>query len=114
MGSRVELERLDEELAVLSREDAALRRRLGQLLEVLGRGGHYFTLGFSSMSAYALERCERTGRWVEGARCLCRRLEELPALRHSLAGGELSWSLAELVARVARPENELDWLAVAR
>lgn len=61
--------RLDVELAELSIQDTAARLRLGQALEVLGRGGH-FELGFSSLSAYALERCERGARWVQAARCL--------------------------------------------
>lgn len=74
---------------------------------------HFFTLGFSSLAAYALERCERSGRWVEGARCLARRLESLAALRRALARGELSWSAVELVARVATPESEQRWISVA-
>jgi len=92
-------ERWDRELAALARQGAALRLRLGQMLEVLSQKAHCFTLGFSSVSAYALERCERSVRWVEGARCLARRLEALPALRRALAHGEVSWSALELVAR---------------
>ena len=42
--------------------------RPGQVLEVLSRKAHCHTLGFSSVAAYALERCERSVRWVEGAR----------------------------------------------
>lgn len=41
---------LDAALASLAREEAALRLRLGQLLEVLGRGA-VFDLGFSSLGA---------------------------------------------------------------
>jgi hypothetical protein len=107
-------ERWDGELAALARAGAALRLRLGQVLELSSQKAHVFTLGFSSVSAYALERCERSSRWVEGARCLARRLEGLPALRRALAYGELSWSAAELVARVAEPAEEQRWLAAAR
>ncbi len=113
MLARGEVVRLDAELAALCTQDAAARLRLGQALEVLGRGGH-FELGFSSLSAYALERCERGARWVQAARCLARRLEVLPQLRSALAAGEVSWSQAELVARVAIPEDEADWLALAK
>ena len=42
------LERIDAELAAQSRAEAALRLRLGQALEVLGRGA-CFELGFSSL-----------------------------------------------------------------
>jgi hypothetical protein len=103
----------DRRLARLARTGAALRLRLGQVLEVLSRKAYCFTLGFSSVSAYALERCERSGRWVEGARCLARRLEALPCLRRALAHGELPWSAVELIARVAKPEDEQRWLAAA-
>ena len=105
--------RLDTELAELCTQDAAARLRLGQALEVLGRGG-CFELGFSSLSAYALERCERGARWVQGARCVARRLEVLPQLRRAVAAGEVSWSQGELVARVAKPEDETHWLALAK
>ena len=100
-------------MAALARADAALRLGLGQVLEVIGKGGHCFALGFSSLGAYSLERCERSGRWVEAARCLARRLESLPALRRAVASGQLSWSAAELGARVATPESEAHWLGVA-
>jgi len=73
-----------------------------------------FELGFSSLAAYALERCERAGRWVEVACCLARRLETLPLLRAALALGRVSWSMAELLARRATPEEEAHWLALAQ
>jgi len=108
-----EVERLDEGLASLARAEAGLRSRLGQVLEVLGRGQH-FDLGFSSLAAYALERCDRSVRWVEAARSLARRLEPLPALRWALAFGSVSWSMGELLARVAQPGDETCWLEAAK
>src|SRR5688572_11288864 len=107
-----EVERLDGMLASLARTETALRLRLGQTLEVLGRGGH-FDLGFSSLAAYALERCDRSVRWVEAARCLARRLEALPALRRVMAFGHMSWSMGELLGRVAQPEDEARWIELA-
>ena len=109
----VELERLDARLASLAREEAALRLRLGQALEVLGRGG-VFDLGFSSLAAYAVERCERSARWAESARCVTRRVEKLPQLRRAMATGAVSWSMGELLARVAQPDDEGRWLEMAR
>lgn len=106
--------RLDASLLALSREDAALRLRLGQALEVLQRVGHCFALGFSSCAAYALERCARGMRWVEAARCLARRLEGLRSLRRALVAGELGWSAAEIVSRVASCPDEAHWLDLAR
>ena len=112
MRSVGDLERVDSELVSLAWADAALRLRLGQVLEVLGRGA-VFDLGFSSLGAYAVERCERSARWAEGASALARRLEALPALRWRVALGELSWSMAELLVSVATPANEARWLELA-
>lgn len=103
---------MDATLAVRAREEAGLRLRLGQVLEILGRGQH-FELGFSSVAAYALERCDRSVRWVEGARSLARRLESLPALRRAMAFGSVSWSMGELLARVAQPDDEARWIEAA-
>jgi hypothetical protein len=105
-------EPLDARLASLAREETALRMRLGQALEVLGRGAH-FELGFSSVAAYALERCDRSVRWVEAARCLARRVERLPELRRAMAHGKISWSMGELLARVAQPHDEAAWVKAA-
>src|SRR3954469_10987973 len=104
-----EIERLDALLASFAPAETALRLRLGQVLDVLGRGKH-FELGFSSIAAYALERCDRSVRWVEAARCLARRLEPLPELRGAVARGCVSWSMGELLARVAQPRDEARWI----
>jgi hypothetical protein len=116
-----DVERLDALLASFAPAEAALRLRLGQVLEVLGRGGH-FELGFSSLGAYALERCDRSVRWVESARCVARRLEALPELRRAMtlgvtpggAFGGVSWSMGELLARVAQPQDERRWIEAAQ
>ena len=112
LHGRGEIERLDAGLAELVRGEAALRLRLGQALEVVSRGA-VFELGFSSVGAYALERCERSVRWAEAARCMARRLEGLPALRANIAMGRVSWSMGELLASVARAEDEEKWIELS-
>lgn len=107
------LEQLDAQLVSVAREEAGLRLRLGQVLEVMNRRAGCFELGFSSLAAYALERCERGARWVEVACCLARRLEALPLLRRAVATGRISWSMAELLARRAQPQDEAHWLELA-
>src|SRR3954470_15620017 len=104
------IEQIDAQLLGWSRAEAGVRLRLAQVLELMQRKACCLELGFSSLGAYALERCERSARWVEVACCLARRLEALPLLRSALASGRLSWSKAELLARVAQPENEAHWL----
>src|SRR5687768_14386938 len=107
------LSHLDAELALLARQEGALRLRLGQALELLSHGG-CFELGFSSLAAYVLERCERSVRWAESARCLARRLEALPAVRAALASGSLSWSKGEILGGAATPGTESAWLEAAK
>src|SRR6185436_13758499 len=108
------IELLDAQLVSMTRQEAGARLRLGQVLELMQRKACCFELGFSSLAAYALERCERSARWVEVACCLARRLELLPLLRRALATGCISWSKAELLARVAQPESEPYWLELAQ
>lgn len=107
------IEQMDTELYERSRAEAPLRLQLGQVLALMGQGA-CFELGFSSLTAYALERCERNVRWVLAARCLAQRLEALPDLRRAVACGELPWSKAELVAAVATPSDERRWLETAK
>jgi hypothetical protein len=71
------------------------------------------TLGFSSIEAYALERCERSASWTQKARGLARRLERLPVIEDALISGSLSWSMAAVLATVACPDDSEFWLAEA-
>ncbi len=105
---------LDEELLRLSRGMSTVRLRVGALLEALASPGGHHELGFSSLEAYARERCERTGRWAADTRALARRLAKLPALRQALGRGQIGWSVAELLARHVTAESELAWLERAR
>ena len=61
-----ELAQLDAELHRLARGAGRLRLRIGQALYRLGDGVH--ELGFSTLGAYALERCCRGGRWAAESR----------------------------------------------
>lgn len=100
--------RAEAELARLGRQLPQVRLRLGELLEALAaRHGHH-ELGFSSLEAYALERCGRTGRWCHDTRRLARRIQKrgLTLTRKALLSGRLTWSMADLLVRHARPEDE--------
>jgi hypothetical protein len=110
---RARIEQLDTELVRLGRGAAALRLGLGEVLEALAsRQGHH-ALGFSSLGAYAVERCGRSERWVADSRALARRLAELPRLRRALITGRVSWCMAEVVARHATAESEAFLVALA-
>jgi hypothetical protein len=107
-----ELQSLDGELARQARSAGALRFAIALGLQALAKGG-YRELGFRSMAAYALERCERRSRWTEQSLALARKSASLPLLRAALLSGRLSWSKAVIVAGVATPGDEAEWLAAA-
>ncbi|UCH30406.1 MAG: HNH endonuclease [Myxococcales bacterium] len=107
-----EVSLLDGELYRLARGAGRLRLRIGQALHRLGRD--YRELGFSTLGAYALERCCRGGRWAAESRALAGRLESLPQLSAALETGSIGWSMAELLARHATPQIEASLLQVAR
>jgi hypothetical protein len=107
------LEALDEELARRASDAGRLRFEMGRGLDLLERNGGAHELGFSSIEAYALERCERSASWTQKARALARRLERLPALADALVSGSLSWSMAAVLATFAQPEDAHFWLAEA-
>jgi hypothetical protein len=109
-----EVERLDRALVRLGRGASALRFAVGAALDKLSSSGGHHELGFSSLEAYARERCERSGRWAADARTLARRLSELPRIRVALLSGELGSSAAELLACHVTAETELEWLERAR
>ena len=108
------LERLDSELARLARSSGMLRVTLGDGLEALARGGGHHELGFATVEGYALERCERSARWVQESRWLSRRLAELQGVRRAVARGEISYSMAQVLAKAADTKDEDEWLLAAR
>lgn len=103
---RVGLETLDRRLAALGRGSGALRLQLGEALERLKTSGGHHKAGFSSLGAYAQERCARSTRWADDSRAMARKLEDLMLTRQALILGRLSWSMAELVSRIADPDDE--------
>ena len=107
-----EITQLDAELHRLARGAGRLRLRIGQALHRLADGIH--ELGFSTLGAYALERCNRGGRWAAETRTLARRLQSLPQLTRALESGSIGWSMAELLARHATPQTEAALLTIAR
>ena len=107
-----EITQLDAELHRLARGAGRLRLRIGQALHRLGDGIH--ELGFSTLGAYALERCNRGARWAAETRTLARRLQSLPQLTRALESGSIGWSMAELLARHATPQTEAALLTIAR
>ncbi|MBC8426457.1 HNH endonuclease [bacterium] len=73
----------------------------------------YRDLGYPSIHIYAAEALgfspSKTSQFVR----LAGALEELPKLRRSVALGELGWTKAREVAKVATPGSESRWIAEA-
>lgn len=95
----------------------ALKRDLVRTIHYLtaiGNKNIHRMLGFRSIYEYA----ETTAGFTEGQTRaflrIGRRLQDLPEVKKALASGILSWSKAECISRRATPENEIEWIDLAR
>jgi hypothetical protein len=90
-----------------------MRLALGRLAkQFLVRHGHH-DLGFARVGDYARERLGiSTSQFYEAAE-VATSLTSLPSIENALAHGALSWTKARKLARVAAPETQDAWLAVA-
>ena len=104
-----DLDHHDNRMATLGRGLGALRLALGEGLLRLSTGDIQ-DFGFPTFESYVREALGRTGRWGADVRGLARRLGCLPHLRAALASGRLSLSVVELVARLATPDDEAEWV----
>jgi len=101
--------RLEAALRELQRAEKNAVLLFGEML----RRKLYQDLGYSSIQTYAAEALgftpSKTSQFVR----LAGALEELPRLRRSVASGELGWTKAREVAKVATPESEEKWITEA-
>jgi 5-methylcytosine-specific restriction endonuclease McrA len=74
----------------------------------------YRDLGYASVHQYAELALgwgkSKTSQFLHLSECL----QELPQLRRSMAAGELSWTKAREVAKVATPRTETAWIQEAK
>jgi hypothetical protein len=111
---RADAARLDAELRRIGGRAGAARLELGEALDALVRALGHHALGFSSIEAYARERCGLGAGVVRKLLAMVRQLALLPRLRAALAEGTLRYSMVELLARHATPESEAFLVALAR
>jgi len=79
----------------------------------VARRSLFRTLGFASLELYATQGLGFSrNRYFQFAR-LADGLERLPRLRAAVVRGELGWTKAQQVARVATPASETRWIATA-
>jgi len=106
-----------------ARVDAALRQALSacdraQECAVLWfaevqRRALYREFGHASLEIYATESLGFTQNRYWQFKRLADDFERLPALKEAVATGELGWTKAQQVARVATPETQQEWVAKA-
>jgi len=102
------------QLEALARSQAPLRRALARIAGRIVAARSWERLGFARVGDYARERAGLSGRQLQDLAHVDGRLAELPAVEAAFLAGQLSWSKARLLARVARGDDERRWLAFAR
>jgi 5-methylcytosine-specific restriction endonuclease McrA len=104
--------------------DSALKKSVGAMEQAqqcavlwfgeIMRRKLYQKLGHSSINQYAHVELNfsktRTGDFVQ----LARKLEQLPAVRELVENGELGYTKAREIVKVATPETEEGWVAAAQ
>lgn len=73
----------------------------------------YRTLGYASLQLYATQALGFSDNRYWQFKRLADDLDRLPALREAVADGEIGWTKAQLVARVATPATEALWVEKA-
>ncbi len=102
-----------ETLTRFARERAARDFEEGQWLVRALRERVWVRLGYGSNFEYLERLFGYTARMVAEKLRVAEALAELPVLGAALQGGQVPWSTAREVTRVATPSTEADWLAAA-
>jgi hypothetical protein len=101
-------------LVALAGAGAALRRAVARIAGRLVALRGWERLGFARARDYAVERAGISGRQLLELARTDGALRELPQVEAAFVAGELTWTKARLLARVATREDEGAWLARAR
>jgi len=104
---------LHQRLTTLVQLERRTVRELALGLAEMARTRGFVELGYAGLAEYG-ERAFGLGYGKAGQLVsLGRKLPKLPALDQALADGELGWTKARAVARVATPATEEAWVALA-
>jgi len=101
------------ELSRLAQERAAADAEEGRWLLAALRSATHLHLGFASFGEYVERSFGYKPRSTQEKLRVAEALEELPVLTQALEQGTVHWSAVRELTRVAVPENERAWLAVA-
>ena len=101
-------------LVALARAQAPLRRTLAAIAGRLVAARGWERLGYARRRDYAAERAGVSDRHLQELAQVDAVLARLPRLQAAFLGGELTWTQARLLGRVATPEDEARWITFAR
>src|SRR5688500_14427050 len=101
-------------LSKLRLKRAALDAEEGTWLLRASRAATHVYFGYASFAEYIERLFGLRRRATEEKLRVAEALEELPELTEALRSGELTWSAVRELSRVAVPETERQWIAVAR
>jgi hypothetical protein len=101
---------LDHWLRRLAAQDARCRTVLGRLARAFLRRQGVQRLGFVRLDDYARERLGISGRELQSIASVAARLAALPRLAAAFRDGALSWAQVRLLAPLATPADEAEWL----
>ena len=106
--------RAHTELVRLAANQARLDWDVGSWLLKAVRSGTPLRLGYGSIIEYAHRLFGYEARFTNERLRVAEALEELPELSRALRDGCSNWSVVRELTRVATPETEAEWIAVAR
>ncbi len=104
----------DSELRALVAARGPLRRALAAVAGELVRKRAWERLGFARLRDYAVERAGHSARSLQDLARVDAALAGLPRVEAALVEGQLTWTKARLLCRVASAEDEALWVAFAR
>jgi len=112
---RVDLDPPDPEtrLVALARAAAPLRRALVRLAGRMEALRGWERIGWARRRDFAVERLGISGRQLQELAQMDRGFGRLEAVEQAFVSGQISWTKARLLARVATPEDAERWIAHA-
>jgi hypothetical protein len=106
--------RAEAELLLLVRAHAPVRRAMAALAHRLVASRAWERLGFARLRDWAVERLGCSARSVHDLARVHDGLAGLPRIDAAFVRGEIPWTTARLLARVATARDEAPWLDRAR
>jgi hypothetical protein len=108
------LDEIEARLVESARQHHLEERRMAYWLCEVEKRSLHRERGFSSIGDYARELIDLNPRKAQYLVFIARRLEKLPAIADAFDSGEISWTKAREIVRVATPATEAEWLEKAK